>query len=94
MCERDHSSHHFTCVCSYQKPDQLGPAELSSVREEDENDEDDEEAAIDTMVIEPPAERWDCETIISESESIQLISAVHFLMPCVDVSVLFIYRGF
>lgn len=64
------------------------------MREEDENDEDDEEAAIDTMVIEPPAERWDCETIISESESIQLISAEHFLMPCVDVSVLFIYRSF
>ncbi|XP_051755445.1 protein LTV1 homolog [Ctenopharyngodon idella] len=49
----------------YQKPDQLGPAELPSVKEEDENDEDDKEVAIDTMVIEPPAERWDCETIIS-----------------------------
>ncbi|XP_048051960.1 protein LTV1 homolog isoform X2 [Megalobrama amblycephala] len=54
----------------YQKPDQLGPAELPSVREEDENDEDDEEVAIDTMVIEPPAERWDCETIISTYSNI------------------------
>lgn len=49
-----------------QKPDQLGPAELPSVREEDEEDEDaDEELETERMVIEPPAERWDCETIIS-----------------------------
>uniref|UniRef100_A0A671L0F8 Protein LTV1 homolog n=1 Tax=Sinocyclocheilus anshuiensis TaxID=1608454 RepID=A0A671L0F8_9TELE len=48
-----------------QKPDQLGPAELPSVKEEDEEEDDDEEAEIETMVIEPPTERWDCETIIS-----------------------------
>ncbi|KAK7165729.1 hypothetical protein R3I93_005720 [Phoxinus phoxinus] len=48
-----------------QKLDQLGPAELSSVREVDEDDEADEEPAIDKMVVEPSAERWDCETIIS-----------------------------
>lgn len=49
-----------------QRPDQLGPSELPSVREEDE----DEETAIDRMVIEPPAERWDCETIISTYSNI------------------------
>ncbi|XP_067296911.1 protein LTV1 homolog [Pseudorasbora parva] len=54
----------------YQKPDQLGSAELPSVREEDEDDEDDEdEAAIERMVIEP-SERWDCETIISTYSNI------------------------
>ncbi|XP_055060284.2 protein LTV1 homolog [Misgurnus anguillicaudatus] len=47
-----------------QKPDQLGPAELPSVREEDE-DEDQEVVEMEAMVIEPPVERWDCETIIS-----------------------------
>ncbi|XP_016415677.1 protein LTV1 homolog isoform X1 [Sinocyclocheilus rhinocerous] len=45
-----------------QRPDQLGSAELPSVREEDEEDE---EVEIETMVIEPPTENWDCETIIS-----------------------------
>lgn len=48
-----------------QKPDQLGPAELPSVKEEDEEEDDDGEVEIETMVIEPPTERWDCETIIS-----------------------------
>ncbi|KAL0202868.1 hypothetical protein M9458_000886, partial [Cirrhinus mrigala] len=49
-----------------QKLDKLGPAELPSVREEDEEeeDEDDKDVAIETMVVEPPTERWDCETII------------------------------
>lgn len=49
-----------------QKPDQLGPAELPSVKEEDdEEDDDDADVEIETLVIEPPTERWDCETIIS-----------------------------
>ncbi len=76
VCVRDHSrrAHHFVCVCRCQKPDQLGPAELPSVKEEDdEEDDDDEDVEIETLVIEPPTERWDCETIISESESIQFL---------------------
>ncbi|XP_073698227.1 protein LTV1 homolog isoform X2 [Garra rufa] len=51
-----------------QKPDKLGRPDLPSVREEDddeEEDEDDKEVEIETMVIEQPTERWDCETIIS-----------------------------
>ncbi|KAI7810824.1 protein LTV1 homolog [Triplophysa rosa] len=44
----------------YQKPDQLGPPELPSLTEEDE-----EVLEMETVVIEPPVERWDCETIIS-----------------------------
>lgn len=51
-----------------QKPDQLGAAELPSVIEEE--DEDDEGVEIETLVIEPPAERWDCETIISTYSNI------------------------
>ncbi|XP_051559912.1 protein LTV1 homolog [Myxocyprinus asiaticus] len=47
-----------------QKPDQLGRAQLPSVREEEEDD-DEEQVEMETLVIEPPAERWDCETIIS-----------------------------
>ncbi|XP_043076720.1 protein LTV1 homolog [Puntigrus tetrazona] len=47
-----------------QKPDQLGLAELPSVKEEDE-EEDEEEVEMERMVIEPPTESWDCETIIS-----------------------------
>ncbi|XP_076847904.1 protein LTV1 homolog [Brachyhypopomus gauderio] len=48
----------------FQKPNQLGPPELPSIKE-DEDDED-EEHEMETLVIEePPAEKWDCETIIS-----------------------------
>ncbi|KAK2909320.1 hypothetical protein QQF64_000556 [Cirrhinus molitorella] len=47
-----------------QKPDKLGLPELPSVREEEE-DEDDKEMETEAIVIEAPAERWDCETIIS-----------------------------
>ncbi|KAI4902312.1 hypothetical protein NFI96_032258 [Prochilodus magdalenae] len=44
-----------------QKPEQLGPAELPTVMEED-----DEVQEMETLVIEePPTEKWDCETIIS-----------------------------
>ncbi|KAJ8264594.1 hypothetical protein GJAV_G00151090 [Gymnothorax javanicus] len=46
----------------YQKPDDLGPKALSSVNEEEEQ----EEQEMETILIgEPPAEKWDCETIIS-----------------------------
>jgi len=47
-----------------QKLDNLGPKELSAVNE-DEEDEDDEEKEMETIVVEAPQEKWDCETIIS-----------------------------
>lgn len=46
----------------YQKPDDLGPKELPVVKEEDEEEEEQE---METLVIEAPTEKWDCETIIS-----------------------------
>lgn len=54
------------CVCVFrcQKPGQLAHPDLPSVTEEDEDDE--EVVEMETVVIEPPVERWDCETIISE----------------------------
>ncbi|XP_071387727.1 protein LTV1 homolog isoform X1 [Centroberyx affinis] len=48
----------------YQRPDDLGPKELPVVKEEEEEDEE-EEQEMETLVIEAPAEKWDCETIIS-----------------------------
>ncbi|NP_001133096.1 LTV1-like [Salmo salar] len=48
----------------YQRPDALGPKELPVVREEEE-DEDEEEQEMETIVLMAPAEKWDCETIIS-----------------------------
>ncbi|KAK3511033.1 hypothetical protein QTP70_029220 [Hemibagrus guttatus] len=46
-----------------QKPEQLGPPELPSLKEEEEEDEEQE---METLVIEkPPEDKWDCETIIS-----------------------------
>ncbi|GAA6087778.1 protein LTV1 homolog isoform X1 [Tachysurus ichikawai] len=48
-----------------QKPEQLGPPELPSLKEEEEEEED-EERELETLVIEePPEEKLDCETIIS-----------------------------
>ncbi|XP_063054401.1 protein LTV1 homolog [Engraulis encrasicolus] len=47
-----------------QKLDNLGPKELSAVNEEDE-DEEEEEGEMETIVVEAPQEKWDCETIIS-----------------------------
>ncbi|XP_050969145.1 protein LTV1 homolog [Labeo rohita] len=47
-----------------QKLDKLGHAELPSVREEEEEEEDEDDKEVE-MVVEPPTERWDCETIIS-----------------------------
>ncbi|XP_071765113.2 protein LTV1 homolog [Centroberyx gerrardi] len=47
----------------YQRPDDLGPKELPVVKEEEEDEEEEQE--METLVIEAPAEKWDCETIIS-----------------------------
>lgn len=44
------------------RPEDLGPKELPVLKEEEE-DEDEEE--METVVIEAPQEKWDCETIIS-----------------------------
>ncbi|KAG7275000.1 hypothetical protein CRUP_001093 [Coryphaenoides rupestris] len=56
-------------INEYQRPDDLGPRGLPPVREDDE--EDDEEAQeMETLVIEAPAEKWDCETIISTYSNI------------------------
>ncbi|XP_056441849.1 protein LTV1 homolog [Gadus chalcogrammus] len=52
----------------YQKPDDLGPRGLPSLREEEEDDEEGQE--METLVIEAPAEKWDCETIISTYSNI------------------------
>jgi len=52
----------------YQKPDDLGPRGLPSLREEEEDDEEEQE--METLVIEAPAEKWDCETIISTYSNI------------------------
>ncbi|XP_017576158.1 protein LTV1 homolog [Pygocentrus nattereri] len=52
----------------YQKPEQLGPAQLPSVKEEEEEGEVQE---METLVIEePPVDKWDCETIISTYSNI------------------------
>lgn len=48
---------------SFLRPEDLGPKELPVVREEDEEDEEEEE--METVVVEAPEEKWDCETIIS-----------------------------
>ncbi|KAG7493009.1 hypothetical protein MATL_G00020740 [Megalops atlanticus] len=47
----------------YQKPDDLGPKELPVVK--DEEDDDEEEQKTETIVMEEPTEKWDCESIIS-----------------------------
>ncbi|XP_010887540.1 protein LTV1 homolog isoform X2 [Esox lucius] len=49
----------------YQRPDDLGPKVLPVVREEEDTDEDDDEQEMEAIVLEAPAEKWDCETIIS-----------------------------
>lgn len=47
----------------YLRPDDLGPKELPVVKEEEEDEEEEE---METVVMEAPEEKWDCETIISE----------------------------
>ncbi|XP_061581671.1 protein LTV1 homolog [Cololabis saira] len=48
------------------RPDDLGPKELPVLKEE----EDEEEEEMETLVIEAPEEKWDCETIISTYSNI------------------------
>ncbi|XP_042341151.1 protein LTV1 homolog [Plectropomus leopardus] len=50
------------------RPEDLGPKELPVLKEEDEDDEEEEE--METVVIEAPEEKWDCETIISTYSNI------------------------
>ncbi|XP_071359950.1 protein LTV1 homolog [Trachinotus anak] len=50
------------------RPDDLGPKELPVVKEEEEDEEEEEE--METVVIEAPEEKWDCETIISTYSNI------------------------
>lgn len=50
------------------RPEDLGPKELPVVKEEE--DEEDEEEEMETVVIEAPEEKWDCETIISTYSNI------------------------
>lgn len=49
------------------RPEDLGPKELPVVREEEEEEEEEE---METVVLEEPEEKWDCETIISESQTV------------------------
>ncbi|KAK2817505.1 hypothetical protein Q5P01_025696 [Channa striata] len=49
------------------KPDDLGPRELPDVKEEEEDEEEEE---METLVVEAPEEKWDCETIISTYSNI------------------------
>lgn len=49
------------------RPDDLGPRELPVVQEEDEEEEEEE---LETVVLGPPEEKWDCETIISTYSNI------------------------
>ncbi|KAM4612383.1 protein LTV1 homolog [Polymixia lowei] len=46
----------------HQRPDDLGPKELPVVKEEEDEEEEPE---METLVVTAPAEKWDCETIIS-----------------------------
>uniref|UniRef100_A0A672G4Q9 Protein LTV1 homolog n=1 Tax=Salarias fasciatus TaxID=181472 RepID=A0A672G4Q9_SALFA len=50
------------------RPEDLGPKELPVVKEEE--DEEEEEEEMETVVIEAPEEKWDCETIISTYSNI------------------------
>ncbi|GAA6229047.1 protein LTV1 homolog [Lates japonicus] len=51
----------------YLRPDDLGPKELPVVKEEEDEEEEEE---METVVMEPPEEKWDCETIISTYSNI------------------------
>uniref|UniRef100_A0A672Z1U3 Protein LTV1 homolog n=1 Tax=Sphaeramia orbicularis TaxID=375764 RepID=A0A672Z1U3_9TELE len=50
------------------RPDDLGPKELPALKEEDEDEEEEEE--METVVVEAPEDKWDCETIISTYSNI------------------------
>lgn len=45
----------------------MGPKELPVVKEEEDEEEEEE---METVVLVEPEEKWDCETIISEFESL------------------------
>ncbi|KAM9313731.1 protein LTV1 homolog [Pholidichthys leucotaenia] len=49
------------------RPDDLGPKELPVLEEEEEEEEAEE---METVVVEAPEEKWDCETIISTYSNI------------------------
>ncbi|XP_028303799.1 protein LTV1 homolog isoform X1 [Gouania willdenowi] len=49
------------------RPEDLGPKEVSGVKDEEEGDEEEE---METVVLEAPEEKWDCETIISTYSNI------------------------
>lgn len=49
------------------RPDDLGPKELPVVTEEEDEEEEEE---METVVVVEPEEKWDCETIISELETV------------------------
>lgn len=49
------------------RPDDLGPKELPALKEEDEEEEEEE---METVVVEAPEDKWDCETIISTYSNI------------------------
>ncbi|XP_006806217.1 protein LTV1 homolog [Neolamprologus brichardi] len=50
------------------RPEDLGPKGLPVVREEEEDEDEEEE--METVVVEAPEEKWDCETIISTYSNI------------------------
>lgn len=45
----------------------MGPKELPVVKEEEDEEEEEE---LETVVLVEPEEKWDCETIISELETV------------------------
>ncbi|CAJ1052839.1 protein LTV1 homolog [Xyrichtys novacula] len=49
------------------RPEDLGPKELPVLKEEEDEEEEEE---METVVIEAPEEKWDCETIISTYSNI------------------------
>lgn len=49
------------------RPDDLGPKELPVVKEEEDEEEEEE---METVVLVEPEEKWDCETIVSELETV------------------------
>ncbi|XP_034543773.1 protein LTV1 homolog isoform X2 [Notolabrus celidotus] len=51
----------------YVRPEDLGPIELPVLKEEEEDEEEEE---METIVIQAPEEKWDCETIVSTYSNI------------------------
>lgn len=59
------------------RPDDLGPKELPVVKEEEDEEEEEQ---METVVLVEPEEKWDCETIISEFQSLGEISLFSSLL--------------